>query len=117
MQSDATSRRAGFTLIELLITTAILGFMSLYMLVSISMSNRAYTVTDHVTELQQSLRVIAALLERDIRHAGMMVPLSAALCADDNQGAGDVLYVSDADAIDPGDDLVPYTGAEVQGAV
>ena len=117
MPSEATSYRAGFSLIELLITTAILGFFSLYMLVSISMSNRAYTVTDQVTELQQSLRVIASLLERDIRHAGMMVPLSTALCADDNQGTPDVFYVSDADAIDPGDDLVPYTGAEVQGPV
>ena len=64
MPSEATSHRAGFSLIELLITTAILGFFSFYMLVSISMSNRAYTVTDQVTELQQSQIGRASCRER-----------------------------------------------------
>ena len=117
MPSSATSRRDGFSLIELLIATAILGFALVSMMVSISLSNRAYTTTDQVTESQQALRAMAYLLERDIRHTGMMVPLGASLCADDNQGSPDVLYVTDAEAIDPGNDLVPYNGAEVQGAV
>jgi hypothetical protein len=55
-------------------------------------------------------------MERDIRHAGMMVPRGAAVCGVDNDDAPDVLYVSDAEAIDPGDDIMPYEGAQIISA-
>jgi hypothetical protein len=55
-------------------------------------------------------------MERDIRHAGMMVPQGAALCALDNTADPDVLYVSDAEAIDPGGDIMPYEGAQITNA-
>jgi hypothetical protein len=44
----------------------------------------------------------------------MMLPLAAALCADDDQGGPDILFVSDSSAIDPEGDLAPYEGARVQ---
>lgn len=106
-------RRAGFTLLEMLVVVAIMGIASIYMLGSVVTSNRSYVTIDQVAETQQGMRSAAQLLRRDLRHAGMMVPRAAGLCADDDQGGPDLLYVSDADAIDPGDDFVPYEGARV----
>jgi prepilin-type N-terminal cleavage/methylation domain-containing protein len=109
--------RGGFTLIELLLVVAILGIVSYYIFGSLTVSNRAYVVVDQVSESQQGMRAVAQLLERDIRHVGKMVPLGAALCADDNQGSPDVVYLSDAEAIVPDNDIAAYDGARVQGAV
>jgi prepilin-type N-terminal cleavage/methylation domain-containing protein len=109
------ARRAGFTLIELLVVAAIMGLASVYMLGSVVASSRAYTVVDQVAESQQGLRAAADLLERDLRHAGIMVPQGASLCAVDATGAPDRLFVTAGDAIDPDDDIVPYDGAAIQG--
>jgi prepilin-type N-terminal cleavage/methylation domain-containing protein len=110
------ARRGGFTLIELLVVAAVMGIAVIYMFETLTAGNRAYTVLDQVTETQQSMRAVADLIERDIRHAGMMVPRGAALCGVDNTTSPDVLYVSDAEAIDPGDDIMPYEGVRVTGA-
>lgn len=108
---------AGFTLIELLISVAILGIVSVYMFESFAVNQRAYTVIDQVAESQQNVRAIADLLERDLRHAGLMVPEGAAVCGVDDDAAPDLLYVSDANAIDPGDDVATYDGAAIAGGV
>jgi prepilin-type N-terminal cleavage/methylation domain-containing protein len=119
----AASRRraelheAGFTLIELLISVAILGIVSVYMFESFAVNQRAYTVIDQVAESQQSIRAIADLLERDLRHAGLMVPEGTAVCGVDATDGPDLLYVSDAGAIDPGDDVATYPGAVIGGGV
>ena len=97
------ARREGFTLIELMIVVAVMGIAVLYMFDSVTAGNRAYMVLDQVAETQQSMRAVADLMERDIRHAGMMVPQGAAVCGVDNTTDPDVLYVSDAEAIDPHD--------------
>jgi prepilin-type N-terminal cleavage/methylation domain-containing protein len=110
-------RRAGFTLIELLVGLAVMGIAVVYMLESVTVGNRTYTVLDQVVESQQSLRAVASLMEYDLRHVGLMVPLGGALCGVDNTASPDVLYVSDADAIDPGDDIAPYDGARIAGGV
>ena len=110
------ARREGFTLIELLIVVAIMGIAVIYMFETLTAGNRAYTVLDQVAETQQSMRAVAALMERDIRHAGMMVPQGAAVCGVDNTTGPDILYVSDAEAIDPGDDIMPYEGALIISA-
>jgi prepilin-type N-terminal cleavage/methylation domain-containing protein len=109
-------RREGFTLIELLVVAAVMGIAVIYMFETLTAGNRAYTVLDQVAETQQNMRAVADLIERDIRHAGMMVPMGAALCGVDNTASPDVLYVSDAEAIDPGDDIMPYEGARLTGA-
>jgi len=109
--------RAGFTLIELLISVAILGIVSVYMFESFAVNQRAYTVIDQVAESQQNVRAIADLVERDLRHAGLMVPEGAAVCGLDDDAAPDVLYVSDANAIDPDDDVATYDGATIGGGV
>lgn len=110
-------RRLGFTLIELLVSTALLALVGIYVTQTFMSSNRAYVVVDQVAESQQSARAVADLLERDVRHAGMMVPEHAAVCGVDATNTADVLFVSDASAIDPQTDLLPYDGPRVQGVV
>jgi prepilin-type N-terminal cleavage/methylation domain-containing protein len=105
-------RRAGFTLIELLVSVAMLGIVVVYLLRSFTVQHRTYTVVDETTELQQNLRAVADLLERDLRHAGMMVPESGAVCGVDSTSAPDILFVSDADAISPGTEKVADFGAD-----
>ena len=109
-------RRQGFTLIELLISVAILGIVSVYMFESFAINQQAYTVIDQVSESQQNIRAIGDLMERDVRHAGMMVPEGAAVCGVDDAAGPDRLYVSDATAIDPGDDVAVYDGVTLAGA-
>jgi prepilin-type N-terminal cleavage/methylation domain-containing protein len=106
-------RREGFTLIELLVATAVLGVVMIYLMQTFTVQQRTYQVVDQVTEAQQNLRAIGALVERDVRQAGFMVPDGAAVCAVDSTNAPDVLYVSDAGAIDPTGFLFPELGADV----
>jgi prepilin-type N-terminal cleavage/methylation domain-containing protein len=100
-------RSAGFTLIELLISLAVLGLISFFLTDLLVRQSRTYTVVDDVTETQQNLRAVTSLLERELRSTGFLVPEGAAICGYDTGGTGtpddgpDVLYVSDADALDP----------------
>ena len=116
MQAERAARPSrGFTLIEMLISVAIMGIVSVYMFESFAVNQRAYTVIDQVAESQQSVRAIADLLERDLRHAGLMVPEGTAVCGVDATNGPDLLYVSDAGAIDPDDDIATYEGASIAG--
>jgi prepilin-type N-terminal cleavage/methylation domain-containing protein len=108
-------RRAGFTLIELLVATVLMVVVILYLLQTFTVQHRTYTVVDHMSEAQQNLRAIAALMEREVRHAGFMVPEGAAVCLVDNTNAPDILFVSDSDALDPTGQLQPDLGARVSG--
>jgi prepilin-type N-terminal cleavage/methylation domain-containing protein len=106
-------RNGGFTLVELLVAMALLGVVVMYLTQSFTVQQRTYQVVDEVTEAQQNLRAISALMERDVRQAGFMVPEGAAVCGLDSTLGPDVLYVSDSDAIDPEGFLFPDLGAEV----
>ncbi len=108
-------RRAGFTLIELLVSVVMLGVVMIYLLRSFTVQHKTYTVVDETTEIQQNARAVADLLERDLRHAGLMVPESGAVCGLDATNAPDVLFVSDADAISPGTEKVADFGADLTG--
>lgn len=105
----------GFTLVELLTAMVIMGMISIYVGQILIVNNRAYHNVDQITASQQSLRVIIDVMERDIRHAGMMIPQFAAVCGVDNDTAPDLLYLSDAGAIDPQDDVESYPGARIIG--
>lgn len=109
-------RRAGFTLIELLVSVAMLGIVMVYLLRSFTVQHKTYTVVDETTEMQQNARAVADLLERDLRHAGLMVPESAAVCGVDGTTAPDVLVVSDAEAISPATEKVADFGADLTAA-
>lgn len=112
-----STRSAGFTLVELMVTTVIMGIILVYVFGTMLTSQRKAQVLDQIIETQQNTRVIAELLEWDLRLTGFMVPDSGGLCAIDNVNAPDVLWVTDADAIDPmGAALGERLGAEILGA-
>lgn len=111
-------RQRGFSLIELMVALAILSITVVYLLETFTVNQRAYTVLDKTVETQQNLRAVADLIERDLRHAGMMIPWEAGLCGVDNTAGPDVLYISDYTAVDPGTDMAGYSGAQItSGAV
>jgi len=100
-------RNRGFSLIELVVSMAVLGLISYFLTELLVRQSRTYTVVDDVTETQQNLRAVTSLLERELRSTGFLVPEGAAVCGYDTGGSGaadnapDVLFVSDADALDP----------------
>jgi prepilin-type N-terminal cleavage/methylation domain-containing protein len=107
------ARRAGFSLIELLTVVAIMGMVAVYMGRILTVNEQTYSATDQLSQAQQNLRAIDDLLERDLRHAGLMVPDAVAVCGVDSINAPDILYVSDALAIDSQNDFRTYVGAGV----
>lgn len=110
-------RRRGFTLIEMLIVVAIFGVVAIYIGRILIVNERAYHTVEETSEAQQNLRLLGEQVEDEIRHAGMMVPREAAACGFDSTSEPDVLYVSDAAAIDPQGDFDPYPGASVSAGV
>jgi prepilin-type N-terminal cleavage/methylation domain-containing protein len=110
-------RNSGFTIIELMIASAILAIVMVFTMQIFTVNNRAYVKIDSVVDTQQSVRAISSIFERDLRHAGMMVPEGAAICGIDNTNAPDLLYISDYTAINPVDAIGVFDGARVQGAV
>ncbi|MGH7287289.1 MAG: PilW family protein [Myxococcota bacterium] len=104
-EAERSSRR-GFSLIELLISMAVLGLVTFFLTELLVRQSRTYAVVDDVTEAQQNLRAVTNLLERELRATGFLVPEGAAICGWDTDipapdPTPDVLYVSDADALDP----------------
>src|SRR6185295_58712 len=113
MKGCSAMRRGGFTLIEMMTVVAIFGLVAVYVGRILTVNERAYHTVENTSESQQNLRVFGELVEDDIRHAGMMVSRNSAVCGRDFTNAPDVLYVSDAAAIDPQDDATPYTGVSI----
>jgi prepilin-type N-terminal cleavage/methylation domain-containing protein len=109
-------RAQGFTLLELLISVALLAVVVVYLMQTFTVHHKTYTVVDQTTEVQQSLRAISEILERDLRHAGMMVPEQGAVCGVDLTNGADTLFVSDAFAVDPDMDTAANYGASVGAA-
>ncbi|MCH8891485.1 MAG: prepilin-type N-terminal cleavage/methylation domain-containing protein [Myxococcales bacterium] len=106
-------RNSGFTIIELLIASTIMAIVMVFTMETFTVNNRNYIKIDSVVDTQQGLRAIASLLERDLRHAGMMVPEAAAICGIDNTTAPDLLYISDHTAINPVDAIGTFDGARM----
>ena len=116
--SKPMRRGEGFSLMEMMVTLAVLGMVTFFLTDLLVRQSRTYTVVDDVSEAQQSLRAVTGLIERELRATGFMVPAAAAVCGWDmpnvagNDQTPDVLYVTDADAIDPTD----RSSAELQAA-
>jgi type II secretory pathway pseudopilin PulG len=99
----------------MLVAMGVLAVIAVYLLETFTVNNRNYVALDQAIEAQQNMRAVADLIERDVRHAGFMVPEAAAICGIDSTSGPDSLYVSDHEAIDPGDDIVSYGGAGIAG--
>jgi prepilin-type N-terminal cleavage/methylation domain-containing protein len=110
-------RNSGFTIIELLIASVLVAVVMIFTMQTFTVNNRTYIKIDSVVDTQQNIRSIASILERDLRHAGMMVPEDAATCGIDNTTAPDLLYISDYTAIDPASAIGVFDGARVQAGV
>lgn len=107
----------GFTLIEILTVMAIFGMISIYVGQLLVFNERSYQQVDQATEAQQALRAISAIIERDIRHSGYMVPPMVTACGVDELNGPDTLYLTDAGAIDAQNDYLTYSGATIGGGV
>jgi prepilin-type N-terminal cleavage/methylation domain-containing protein len=106
-------RNAGFTIIELLIASALMAVVMVFTMQTFTLNNQNYIKVDSVVDAQQSLRAVASVIERDLRHAGMMVPEGAAVCGMDSTTGPDRLYISDYTAINPADSKVFFDGARI----
>jgi len=115
MTRRPTRPQSGYTLIEVLVATAVLGVVVAYVMETLGDQRRTYVVVEQVTETQQNLRLLADLMEREIRLAGYMVPPSAAACGRDTSTGPDTFYVSAADAIRSIADLEAIDPGLVEG--
>lgn len=109
-------RLAAFTLIELMVATTVLGVILVFVFGTMVTTQKKAAAVDDTVDVQQAARQIADLIERDLRHTGMMVPDAAAMCGVDNDNAPDRFYLTDPSVIVPGNDLRPLLGSTVTGA-
>lgn len=100
-------RNTGFTLVELMVSAAAMAIVIFYTLGTFTVQHQTYVVVDQVSETQQNSRAIAGMIERDLRHAGYLVPPTAAVCGFDDTDGPDILVTSDTDAIKQVDLLPP----------
>jgi prepilin-type N-terminal cleavage/methylation domain-containing protein len=105
----------GFSLLELMVAMAILSIVAIYLMETFTVNNRTYVAFDQTIEAQQNMRAIGGLMERDILHSGLMVPISAGACGIDSTSGPDILYLTDHEAIAPGDDMSSYSGIRISG--
>ena len=90
-----TQRQGAFTIIEFLVAVGLLGIVMLGVASSFGVQQSTYVVVDQVAEAKQNVRVVADLLEREIRNSGYMVPNTAAACGVDDNVGPDTLYLTD----------------------
>lgn len=115
-RAGARARQAGFTLVELMISVSILSIVVLGVFESLTRQHRTSIVTESVVEVQNNVRAIASLIEREVRMAGYMVPDSVAVCGVDSTTGGDVLFVSETEPIVPDDARAGDMGARMSAA-
>jgi len=94
-----TQRSEGFTLIEFMVAVGLLSVLMLAITSSFTFQQQTYVVVDQVAEAKQNVRVVADLMQRELRNAGYLVPDTAAVCGVDDDNGPDKLYVSDASAL------------------
>lgn len=97
------SRQLAFSLIEVMVSMVILVLITLYMTDLLLRQSRTYTVVDQVAEIQQNVRAISDLLEREMRTTGFMTEEAGVVCAVDLLNAPDILVVTDPAVFDPTD--------------
>jgi prepilin-type N-terminal cleavage/methylation domain-containing protein len=110
-------RSLGFTLLELMISVSILSIVVIGVFESLTRQHRTSIVTENVVEVQNNVRAIASLMEREVRMAGYMVPDAASVCGRDLTDGGDELFVSENEPIVPDDARAGDMGARLTTGV
>jgi prepilin-type N-terminal cleavage/methylation domain-containing protein len=105
--------RQGFTLIELMLAVSLLSIVVLGVMESLTRQHRTSIVTENIVEVQQNVRAVSSLLEREIRMAGFMVPNAVGVCGIDNTTGPDELFISEVEPIVPDDERAGDLGARV----
>jgi len=109
----AIPRIGGFTLLELMISLGILMLIVAGVFQSLTQQHKTSIVTESVVEVQNNVRAIASLLERELRMGGYMVPDAVAICGIDSTTASDELFVSETEPIVPDDARAGDMGARL----
>ena len=105
MRDRFRDRRGGFTLIELMLAVSLLSIVIIGVFESLTRQHKTSIVTENVVEVQQNVRAISYLIEREIRRTGFMVPNAVSICGIDATAGSDQLFVSEIEPIVP--DAVP----------
>lgn len=113
----ARRTRGGFTLIELLLAVTMLSIVMYMTMESLTRQQKTSVVTDQIVEVQNNVRAVAALLEREIRMAGFMVPDAVGVCGVDRTNGADELFVSEIEPIVPDDERAGDLGARFSAGV
>ncbi len=108
-------RQSGYTLIELMVSAAILGIVMIALVQTFTSTQKTHIMVGQVTTAQQNLRLVADLIERDVRISGYLVPKHAAICTVDSLNGPDTLYVSDADVLLSVADLQALNSPSISG--
>ena len=105
----------GFSLVELMIVLLMVALIGIFVGQTLAASERAHQSVDQTVESQQNLRAVLDMLERDLRHAGFMMPEAASVCGIDATTGPDTLYLADSTIIDPQDDVAEYAAPTITG--
>jgi len=108
--------RSGFTLIELMLVVTMLSVVMYLTLDSLRSQQKTSIVTEQIVEVQNNVRAVSSLLEREIRMAGFMVPEAVAVCGVDRTNASDEIFLSENEMIVPDDERAGTLGARISSA-
>lgn len=106
---------SAFTILEMMVAGTVLAIITSFLLSSLTIQKRNYTVNDQIVEIQQGARIIGDVLERDLRHAGFMTPPGAGFCLIDRTAAPDTLLLSDEAAVQTAGETSSELAARVTG--
>ena len=106
-------RGAGFTLIELMLVVTMLSVVMYLTLDSLRSQKTTSIVTEQIVEVQNNVRAVSSLLEREIRMAGFMVPEVVSVCGIDQTTGPDEIYLSEIEMIVPDDERAGTLGARL----
>lgn len=109
----APDRPSGFTLTEVMVVVVLLGVLVGGVMTTFAAQKKSVSMNSQLVDAQHTSRLLGDLFEDDIRHAGLLVPESGALCGVDRTVLPDSFYVSDAGAIDPTSEIRNDLGARV----
>ena len=106
-------RQRGFTLVELMLAVTMFSVVMYMTLDSFTRQHKTSIITDQIVEVQNNVRAVSSLLEREVRMAGFMVGNAASVCGVDRTTGSDELFLSETEPIVPDDERAGTLGARL----